>query len=158
MDVNVHPTKQEVKFGSDKKVFDAVYYAVKSTLEADRTRPSSRWSPRARRRGGLRSLPSARRSPLRRPHYRGDDLEEFRRTAERPAAALPLHDFTAPGQAALHPLPGTASPAPTSTTQPAAGWPPISAGRSRHLSPSVGHLRPNLRRAARANGRPCPPG
>ena len=40
VDVNVHPTKQEVKFGSDKKVFDAVYYAVKSTLEADRTRPS----------------------------------------------------------------------------------------------------------------------
>ena len=41
VDVNVHPTKQEVKFGSDKKVFDAVYYAVKSTLEADRTRPSA---------------------------------------------------------------------------------------------------------------------
>ncbi len=41
VDVNVHPTKQEVKFGSDKKVFDAVYYGVKSTLEADRTRPSA---------------------------------------------------------------------------------------------------------------------
>ena len=54
VDVNVHPTKQEVKFGSDKKVFDAVYYAVRSTLEADRTRPSavaeepaSRLAPRA---------------------------------------------------------------------------------------------------------------
>ena len=40
VDVNVHPTKQEVKFGSDKKVFDAVYYAVKSTLEGDYTRPA----------------------------------------------------------------------------------------------------------------------
>ena len=40
VDVNVHPTKQEVKFGSDKKVFDAVYYAVKSTLEGDHTRPA----------------------------------------------------------------------------------------------------------------------
>ncbi|WP_297211844.1 DNA mismatch repair endonuclease MutL [uncultured Flavonifractor sp.] len=55
VDVNVHPTKQEVKFGSDKKVFDAVYYAVKSTLEADRTRPSAvaeeppRLAPRAAR-------------------------------------------------------------------------------------------------------------
>ena len=40
VDVNVHPTKQEVKFGSDRKVFDAVYYAVKSTLEGDHTRPA----------------------------------------------------------------------------------------------------------------------
>ena len=68
VDVNVHPTKQEVKFGSDKKVFDAVYYAVKSTLEADRTRPSLQVEPpRPAEGGGLRSLPSARRSPLRRP-------------------------------------------------------------------------------------------
>ncbi|MEG1879484.1 MAG: DNA mismatch repair endonuclease MutL, partial [Pseudoflavonifractor sp.] len=31
VDVNVHPTKTEVKFASDKRVFDAVYYAVQSS-------------------------------------------------------------------------------------------------------------------------------
>ena len=34
VDVNVHPTKSEVKFSEEKKVFDAVYYAVLSALEA----------------------------------------------------------------------------------------------------------------------------
>ena len=41
VDVNVHPTKQEVKFGSDKRVFDTVYYAVRSALEGDRQRPAA---------------------------------------------------------------------------------------------------------------------
>jgi len=33
VDVNVHPTKSEVKFSEEKKVFDAVYYAVLSALQ-----------------------------------------------------------------------------------------------------------------------------
>ena len=32
VDVNVHPTKTEVKFVNDKSVFEAIYYAVKSAL------------------------------------------------------------------------------------------------------------------------------
>ncbi len=34
-DVNVHPTKTEVKFAREKDVFDAVYYSVKSALSED---------------------------------------------------------------------------------------------------------------------------
>lgn len=32
IDVNVHPTKTEIKFANEKSVFEAVYYAVKSSL------------------------------------------------------------------------------------------------------------------------------
>ena len=39
VDVNVHPAKTEVKFTSDKKLFDAVYYAVKGALEAETGHP-----------------------------------------------------------------------------------------------------------------------
>lgn len=33
VDVNVHPAKTEVKFASDKQMFDSVYYAVQGALE-----------------------------------------------------------------------------------------------------------------------------
>lgn len=39
-DVNVHPAKIEVRFVQEKTVFDAVYYGVKSALEADRSHPA----------------------------------------------------------------------------------------------------------------------
>ena len=41
VDVNVHPTKTEVKFGAERQVFSAVYHAVLSALEADRSRPAA---------------------------------------------------------------------------------------------------------------------
>lgn len=39
VDVNIHPTKMEVKFVADKPVFEAVYYAVRGALERFIPRP-----------------------------------------------------------------------------------------------------------------------
>lgn len=39
VDVNVHPSKLEVKFSNERPVFDAVYYAVRRALTSDERRP-----------------------------------------------------------------------------------------------------------------------
>ena len=39
VDVNVHPAKLEVKFSDERRIFEAVYYSVKNTLEGYEYRP-----------------------------------------------------------------------------------------------------------------------
>lgn len=41
VDVNVHPTKTEVKFTSEQQVFSTVYHAVLAALDADRSHPAA---------------------------------------------------------------------------------------------------------------------
>ncbi len=42
VDVNVHPSKLEVKFSNEKAIFEAIYYAVRNGLEQNTTRPEVR--------------------------------------------------------------------------------------------------------------------
>lgn len=44
VDVNVHPSKLEVKFSNEKPVFEAVYYSIRAALEQNVTRPEMRFS------------------------------------------------------------------------------------------------------------------
>lgn len=39
VDVNVHPAKTEVRFANEKRIFEAVYYAVQNAIKAKDTRP-----------------------------------------------------------------------------------------------------------------------
>ncbi len=69
VDVNVHPAKTEVRFANEKQVYEAVYYAVKSCLSKDFSKPE------------VRLAQSGRTSDLLKPPVKEQKGEQLRMSA-----------------------------------------------------------------------------
>ncbi len=118
VDVNVHPTKTEVKFQSDRNVFDAVYYAVLSALEGETRRPAA--APPAGVKPAHEAFPAAVQTalPLRdslRTHARCPVKPSFHVSAPEPAAGkTPTTPVSRPAGPPVSPAPVSPEPAPSS--------------------------------------------
>ncbi len=81
VDVNVHPSKLEVKFSNEKPVFEAVYYSVRSALEQNATRPEMQFSqptPRVEQ-NSVRAVAGRRLSDMTEPIREGREESLKRR-------------------------------------------------------------------------------
>ena len=89
VDVNVHPTKAEVKFSNDRLVFDVVYHAVLSALEAERTVPA----PALNRPEPRRSFTPDEQEPAKSGAPRSPGGKMISTPPPRPAQPVPKPDF-----------------------------------------------------------------
>jgi DNA mismatch repair protein MutL len=93
VDVNVHPAKTEVKFSDEKRVFDAVHYAVRGALDGESVLSAAPAVP-APRPG---PAPEPEPAPLRAPAIRQPALHYQTRMD------LPAHVVPPPGRTGLSP-------------------------------------------------------
>lgn len=111
VDVNVHPAKTEIRFGSEKTIFDFVYHAVRFALEGE-NRLSSPAPSASSTACGLRPTAS---SPSPASSSTASASLEHRPEVSAPSAAYGLSSSASSPSPASYPLP-PASSSPTSST------------------------------------------
>ncbi len=74
VDVNVHPAKTEVKFLSEKAVFDCVHYGVLAALNTQKDRPQVRFAPQPAASSPAQQKPAAKQTSF----FRTMTAEEYR--------------------------------------------------------------------------------
>ena len=83
VDVNVHPAKTEVKFLNEKQVFDGVYYAVLSALEAEKDKAEiklSKGTLSALSHKEAPSVPAPKKAPVPAPKAAATPSKDFFKT------------------------------------------------------------------------------
>ncbi len=90
VDVNVHPSKMEVKFSNEKMIFDAVYYAIKDALNKQTFLKKDEEEP----------LPSLiPNTPVSASKPKGEDPFQTVTVFEKPKPMIPSEKMSEPGKA-----------------------------------------------------------